>query len=73
MNKDWLYISNTYQWLMSPYSGGSYGAFIVNSSGFVNIYDDVYYANSARPVFYLNSSASISEGEGTSAAPYILS
>ena len=72
MNKDWLYISNTYQWLMSPYSGYSINAFDVNSSGFVVAYfvSGVY---SARPVFYLNSSASISEGEGTSAAPYILS
>ena len=73
MNKDWLYISNTYQWLMSPYSGYSNYAFDVDSSGYVDSYNYVYGANSARPVFYLNSSASISEGEGTSAAPYILS
>ena len=72
MNKDWLYISNTYQWLMPPYSGNSYFAFYVNSSGYVFNYL-VGAAYSARPVFYLNSSASISEGEGTSAAPYILS
>ena len=71
-NKDWLYISNTYQWLMSPYSGDSGDAFYVYSSGYVR-YGDVHDAYSARPVFYLNSSASISEGEGTSAAPYILS
>ena len=78
-NKDWLWMttssdySNSAEWLMSPYSGYSYRAFIVNSSGCVrgNIYVD--YARSARPVFYLSSSASISEGEGTSAAPYILS
>ena len=72
-NKDWLYISNTFQWLMSPYSGGSCIAFRVRSSGSVN--GDIYVnnPNSARPVFYLTSSVSISEGEGTSAAPYILS
>ena len=73
MNKDWLYISNTYQWLMSPNSGNSNYAFLVYSSGYVHYYYDVINAYSARPVFYLSSSASISEGEGTSAAPYILS
>ena len=71
--KDWLYISNTYQWLMSPGSGDSGRVFNVNSSGYVNnghISNNVY---SVSPVFYLNSSASISSGDGTSAAPYILS
>ena len=72
-NKDWLYISNTYQWLMSPYSGDSLDAFYVRSSGFVYYDDDVNYPRSARPVFFLNSNVNISEGEGTSAAPYILS
>ena len=77
-NKDWLWMttSSDYtgsaEWLMSPYSGNSYGAFNVYSSGYVSG-GNVSLARSARPVFYLNSSASISEGEGTSAAPYILS
>ena len=61
------------EWLMSPYSGDSYYAFYVDSSGYVGGGNYVVHAYSARPVFYLNSSASISEGEGTSAAPYILS
>ena len=77
-NKDWLWMttSSDYtgsaEWLMSPDSGDSNDAFNVGSSGCV---DDRYVgrAFSARPVFYLNSSASISEGEGTYAAPYILS
>ena len=78
-NKDWLWMttssdySNSAEWLMSPDSGNSINAFIVNSSGFVFISINVFGAISVRPVFYLNSSASISEGEGTSAAPYILS
>ena len=77
-NKDWLWMttSSDYtggaEWLMSPYSGSYYGAFRVDSSGYVGG-DRVRYAGSVRPVFFLNSSASISEGEGTSAAPYILS
>ena len=33
MNKDWLYISNYNQWLMSPYSGNSEGVFYVGSGG----------------------------------------
>ena len=72
MNKDWLYISNTKQWLMSPRSGNSGHVFRVNSSGYV-LFNGVVHPDSARPVFYLTSSASISEGDGTSAAPYILS
>ena len=70
-NKDWLYISNTYQWLMSPSSGRSFNAFAVSSSGDVGL--SVYPASSVRPVFYLTSSASITDGEGSSTNPYILS
>ena len=77
-NKDWLWMTtssdytNGYEWLMSPYSGNYRVAFIVNSSGYVH-YGGVDGASSARPVFYLNSSASISDGEGTLTNPYILS
>ena len=78
-NKDWLWMTtssdytNNAEWLMSPNSGNSRYAFLVGSSGFVDFNYYVRDAYSARPVFYLNSSANISEGEGTSAAPYILS
>ena len=78
-NKDWLWMTtssnytNGYEWLMSPRSGVSDYAFSVGSSGYVSRNRYVYDAISARPVFFLNSSASISEGEGTSVAPYILS
>ena len=74
MNKDWLYISNTYQWLMSPNSdsGDSKGVFRVDDVGLVRRYYSGS-ALSARPVFYLTSSTTIIGGEGTSAAPYILS
>ena len=70
--KDWLNDTSNNQWLMSPDSGGSHYAFGVRSSGCVDG-RGVSITFAARPVFYLNSSASISEGEGTSAAPYILS
>ena len=74
-NKDWIYVSNTIQWLMSPYLGNSIGVFAVYSSGFVGYYSgrDSYSVRSVRPVFFLNSSASISEGDGSSTNPYILS
>ena len=72
-NKDWLHNSN-YQWFMSPGSGNSDHSFLVNSSGYVGSnYYIVNGAYSVRPVFYLSSSASISDGDGTSSAPYILS
>ncbi len=78
-NKDWLWMTNSsnytnsYEWLISPDSGGSYYVFFVNSSGYVshNISTDV--AGSVRPVFYLSSSASIIDAKGTSQDPYILS
>ena len=78
-NKDWLWMttSSDYtsgaEWLMSPRSGDSISAFRVHSSGCVFSNYDVRSAVAARPVFYLTSSASISDGEGTSASPYILS
>ena len=72
-NKDWLYYSNGHQWLMSPNSGNSAGAFDVYSSGYVRNADFVNYAYSARPVFYLTSTTSITDGTGTSTDPYIVS
>ena len=73
MNKDWLYIANTAQWLMSPDSSTSIGAFIVRSSGDGSVLHISSDTTSARPVFYLTSSASITDGEGTETNPYILS
>ena len=70
MNKDWLYISNTDQWLMSPYPGGSGYVLCVHLYGLV--YDGLNssHAGAVSPVFYLNSSASITSGDGTSSNPY---
>ena len=74
MNKDWLYNLSTSQWLMSLNSGYSDHAFVVFLPGDVGYSNcGVYSARSVAPVFYLSSSASISEGEGTLDAPYILS
>ena len=78
-NKDWLWMTtssdytNGYEWLMSPNSGNSNCAFFVGGSGYAQNNYYVKYASSARPSFYLTSSASISAGEGTLTNPYILS
>ena len=73
MNKDWLYISNTYQWLISPHSGRYDGVFDVLSYGYVGYYNGSNGVLSVSPVFFLNSSANISSGDGTLSSPYILS
>ena len=78
-NKDWLWMTTSsdyykgYEWIMSPNSGSSYKAFSVASSGYVIDDGLVHVANSVRPVFYLKSDVSITDGEGTSTNPYILS
>ena len=71
-NKDWLYNTGVNQWLMSPDSGNSDYVLYVDYGG------PVYrsFSNNAlavSPVFYLSSSASITGGNGTLDAPYILS
>ena len=71
-SKDWLYNSSNWQWLMSPYSGDSYRAWYVYSSGIVGDYGSSGNTGLAAPVFYLNSSASISDGDGSETNPYIL-
>ena len=78
-NKDWLWMttSSDYtggaEWLMSPRSGNSYGVFRVGSAGFVDHYSYSFNRFAARPVFYLTSSTSITDGTGTETDPYILS
>ena len=78
-NKDWLWMttssdySNSVEWLMSPNSGVSSRAFYVDSSGYVGFSNGVYGVNSVRPVFYLSSTTSITDGTGTSTDPYIVS
>ena len=79
-NKDWLWMttSSDYtggaEWLMSPHSGNSHYVFGVYLAGYVDSRRGLSCNTfAARPVFYLTSSASISEGEGSSTNPYILS
>ena len=73
-NNDWLYISNTDQWLMVPNSINFGLVFYVGSSGYIYDSSDfgIYIDRSVRPVFYLTPSASITSGTGTLTDPYIL-
>lgn len=68
--KDWLNDSND-QLLLTPSSDGPREVFSIDSSGPVVVF--IKNNHFARPVFYLNSSASINDGEGSSTNPYILS
>ncbi len=70
-SKDWLHDSEN-QWLMSPNSGDPEGVLRVNYLGRAHYYVSCNYAFSARPVFFLSSSASISEGTGEENNPYLV-
>ena len=71
--KDWLVNSSKWQWLMSPYSNYSNDAWAADKSGSVTGHGSASDTGLVAPVFYLSSSASITEGNGTLDAPYILS
>ncbi len=77
-NKDWLWMTNSSdytngdEWLMSPRSGVSTCSFYVNLLGYVGGNGDVGDTNSVRPVFYLSSTTSIIDGDGTLDSPYLL-
>ena len=68
---DWLYLSSTYQWTITPSSSNSGYAFYVSSAG--RVYgNSVDGTRAVRPVLYLESSVGIDDGSGTSGDPYIL-
>ena len=76
-DKDWLWMTNSsdytngYEWLMSPYSDNSGAVFIISSEGYV-MEGSVFSPGSIRPVFYLTSTTSIIDGDGSLNNPYIL-
>ena len=58
-------------WLLTPYSGNSYSAWYVRSSGYVgNV--NAFIAYGVAPVLSLSSELGIESGEGTSGNPYKL-
>ena len=71
-NNDYLYNSSSSQWTLTPNSRYSYGVFYVNSTGYLNIYDNISYSYGSRPVLYLKSTVQITGGDGSSGNPYTL-
>ncbi len=71
-SNDYLYKSDYHQWTLTPYTEHPFTIFDVPSRG------HVYYGytddniHSVRPALYLNSSALISRGDGSSTTPYNL-
>ena len=66
---DWMYISGTYWWTLSPHAGGTSNVWGVHSYG--ALYDDGGASDSAgvRPAVFLSSNLSLS-GSGTQSDPY---
>ena len=70
---NWLDKSQ-YEWFLPQRSDNSDYAFLVSSSGLVNINNAVNtHEFAVRPVLSLSSNVKISDGEGTSQKPYMLS
>ena len=73
-SNDWMYsIFNTkiYNWLLTPTSGRTNGAFRVDSTGCVSYYY-VFLAREVAPVLYLGSNQDIVSGDGSQSNPYRL-
>ena len=77
-SNDWMYPilgRSNLGWLLTPTSGLAYGAFGVNSTGYV-YYSDYYYrvyvAVGVAPVLYLGSDQDIVSGDGLQSNPYQL-
>ena len=72
----WIHLSHNsanggsgYEWTISRYSTNN--AWGVRSDGYAS-HDNMTYANSVRPVFYLTSTQAIKSGDGKIGNPYIL-
>ena len=70
----WIYNtnSNSNQWFLSPYSGGSNYAFHLFDSGNFNYYGYLGISYGVRPSLYLVSNIKIDSGDGTEQNPYSL-
>ena len=60
-------------WLLTPYSGNSYGVWYVSLSGNLSCGSNSCNVGGVSPVLYLNSDISIEKGDGSSSNPYKLS
>ena len=69
-NYDWMYISGTYWWTISPYATSSGHVWYVLNAG--DLYNSsAHSSNSVRPVVYLTSNLSLS-GSGTESDPFVI-
>ena len=69
-NTNWMYISGTTWWTLSPYTGYSYLVWNANLGGYLS-YDGARYSRGVRPALYLASSLTLS-GSGTENDPFII-
>ena len=67
-NTNWMYISGTYWYSLSPSALYASNVFDVDDDGFVRS-GSAYYSRGVRPAVYLTSSLSLS-GSGTQSDPY---
>ena len=69
-NKDWLYRSNSYEWTMTSYASRANFVWTVTYGRAGNNNSRSPYGS--RPIFYLKSDISVTDGTGTSSDPYIV-
>ena len=67
-DKSWLLNKKFYLWTITPIADGSYNSWTDNSYGFAY----TSYATVVHPTFYLTSTTSIIDGDGSLNNPYIL-
>ena len=68
-NTDWMYISGSYWWTISPYADTSNYVWVVNVDGVFNGTYAYYSGDAPRPAAYLKSDITLS-GSGTSLDPF---
>ena len=71
-NKDWLYISNNFEWTMTSATSDVLEVWRVSGLGSTGA-SYTFSPCVSRPVFYLKSSVSITGGTGTESDPYLVS
>ena len=69
---NWMYIPETYWWLVSPYASYDYAYYEFSVYADGNLNYGANYSRGVRPVVYLTSSLSFS-GSGTQSDPFTLS
>ena len=67
-DKSWLLNKKFYLWTITPIADGSYNSWTDNSYGFAY----TSYATVVHPTFYLTSTTSIIDGDGSLNNPYLL-